>query len=238
MSVSLQEGLYGLCKMRMDSDADYPGPRPERVDDALARSSELRALSDHEIALRLKTVRDEEDLSWMGMEERWSLGGNQGGIRIGILLVPDVHNRLALFIYIIQHANKVLLIIAVVTIALGYHGLYLLQSALNTVVHNRNRNFLIPKLIHLVYHKLANMSFLFICKFGQGPVCALSNGIDYLLDVKSLSASILFYDGNILCRFIFSSVINCLCMCLFKTARHFTHSLHLFQILYIVFSFF
>ena len=34
MSVSLQEGLYGLCKMRMDSDADYPGPRPERVDDA------------------------------------------------------------------------------------------------------------------------------------------------------------------------------------------------------------
>lgn len=34
MSVSLQEGLYGLCKMRMDSDADYPSPRPERVDDA------------------------------------------------------------------------------------------------------------------------------------------------------------------------------------------------------------
>ena len=34
MSVSLQEGLYGLYKMRMDSDADYPGPRPERVDDA------------------------------------------------------------------------------------------------------------------------------------------------------------------------------------------------------------
>ena len=34
MSVSLQEGLYGLCKLRMDADSDYPGPRPETVDDA------------------------------------------------------------------------------------------------------------------------------------------------------------------------------------------------------------
>ena len=42
MSVSLQEGLYGLCKMRMDSDADYPGPRPERVDDAAFDAEGLR----------------------------------------------------------------------------------------------------------------------------------------------------------------------------------------------------
>lgn len=34
MSVSLQEGLYGLCKMRMEKDAAYDGPRPEKIDDA------------------------------------------------------------------------------------------------------------------------------------------------------------------------------------------------------------
>ena len=49
-----------------------------RVDEALSREDDLRELTDHEIALRLKTVRDEPEVSWMGLEERWSLGGNQG----------------------------------------------------------------------------------------------------------------------------------------------------------------
>lgn len=34
MGRSLQEGLYELCKLRMDADAAYDGPRPERIDDA------------------------------------------------------------------------------------------------------------------------------------------------------------------------------------------------------------
>lgn len=52
--------------------------RSEQVGQALARVSELHELTDHEIAQRLKAVRDDENTSWMGMDERWSLGGNQG----------------------------------------------------------------------------------------------------------------------------------------------------------------
>lgn len=51
---------------------------PERLDEARSRAGERRELTDHEIVLRLKTVRDEPEVSWMGLEERWSLGGNQG----------------------------------------------------------------------------------------------------------------------------------------------------------------
>ena len=51
---------------------------PDRMDEALSRDDDRRELTDHEVALRLKVVRDEPEVSWMGLEERWSLGGNQG----------------------------------------------------------------------------------------------------------------------------------------------------------------
>ena len=82
--VSASNPVTLLDHIGLDCQGAVQFVRPERVDDALARSSELRALSDHEIALRLKTVRDEEDLSWMGMEERWSLGGNQGKFALAL----------------------------------------------------------------------------------------------------------------------------------------------------------
>ena len=51
---------------------------PDRMDEALSRDDDRRELTDHEVARRLKAVREEPEVSWMGLEERWSLGGNQG----------------------------------------------------------------------------------------------------------------------------------------------------------------
>ena len=44
----------------------------------IARKGEYRPLTDHEIADRLKIIRNDRDSTWVGIDERWSLGGNQG----------------------------------------------------------------------------------------------------------------------------------------------------------------
>lgn len=49
-----------------------------RVDDVLTRESEFRLVNEHDIALKLKAIRDDRNASWMGEDEHWSLGGNQG----------------------------------------------------------------------------------------------------------------------------------------------------------------
>ena len=58
--------------------------REERVDDVLARIGEYRPLTDHEIALRLKAIRSDDEATWVGEEESWSLGGNQGKFALGL----------------------------------------------------------------------------------------------------------------------------------------------------------
>ena len=54
------------------------------------------------------------------------LGGNQRRIRVGILLVSNVHNGLAFLIYVVQHTHKILFIIPIIAITLCHNGLYLL----------------------------------------------------------------------------------------------------------------
>lgn len=57
----------------------------EDVDAVLHRAGEYRPISDHEIALRLKSIRDDRDASWMGLDESWSLGGNQGKFALALI---------------------------------------------------------------------------------------------------------------------------------------------------------
>ena len=78
LGVSANNPVTLLDRIGLDCQGAVQFCRPGRVGEAISREGELRGLDDHEIALRLKTVRDEEDVSWVGMEERWSLGGNQG----------------------------------------------------------------------------------------------------------------------------------------------------------------
>lgn len=50
----------------------------------LNRTGNYNPLSEHEIAQRLSSIRQDETASWMGSEESWSLGGNQGKFALGL----------------------------------------------------------------------------------------------------------------------------------------------------------
>ena len=46
--------------------------------DVLMNRGEYVSLSDHEVALRLKSIKEDLPVSWMGENEGWTLGGMQG----------------------------------------------------------------------------------------------------------------------------------------------------------------
>lgn len=73
-----------LDRIGLDCQGGVQFCREERVDDVLARSGEYRPLADHEIALRLKAIRSDDEATWVGEEESWSLGGNQGKFALGL----------------------------------------------------------------------------------------------------------------------------------------------------------
>lgn len=57
---------------------------PDETDRALSRPGTYRKLSEHDIALRLETLRTDREASWVGREESWSLGGNQGKFALAL----------------------------------------------------------------------------------------------------------------------------------------------------------
>ena len=56
----------------------------QQLEDALARLGHYRQLSEVQIAQKLRAIRDDEDATWMGGEESWSLGGNQGKFALAL----------------------------------------------------------------------------------------------------------------------------------------------------------
>ena len=60
------------------------------------------------------------------IKDQTTLGRYQSGIRIGIFLIPDVHDGLTLFIDIIQHPYEILLIVTIIAIAFCDDRLHLL----------------------------------------------------------------------------------------------------------------
>ena len=60
------------------------------------------------------------------IKDQTTLGRYQRGIRVGIFLISDVHDGLTLFIDIIQHPYKILLIVTIIAIAFCDDRLHLL----------------------------------------------------------------------------------------------------------------
>ena len=56
----------------------------QQLDSAFARSGQYRQLSEAQIAQKLRSIRDDEGATWMGGEESWSLGGNQGKFALAL----------------------------------------------------------------------------------------------------------------------------------------------------------
>ena len=121
-------------------------------------------------------------------------GGYQRRIRVGVFLVAHIHDRLALFIYIVQHTDKILFIIPIIPITLGYDGLHLFQRALHNIVHHRNGDCIRFHFFHFGNHILTDVPFLLVRKPGQRTVCGFPHRINDLLHMKCFPAAVLFND--------------------------------------------
>ena len=128
------------------------------------------------------------------VEYERTLGGYKSGVSVGILLVSDIHDGLALLVYVIEHAHKILLVVAVIPVALCNNGLNLFKGRLNDIVHYGYRDLVSLELIYLVADILAYLTLLLLGKLGQRPVCALAYGIDNLLYIELLVTAILLDD--------------------------------------------
>ena len=60
------------------------------------------------------------------IKDQTTLGRYQGRVRVGVFLISDVHDGLTLFIDIIQHPYKILLIVTIIAIAFCDDRLHLL----------------------------------------------------------------------------------------------------------------
>ena len=81
------------------------------------------------------------------IEDKAALRRHQRAVRVGVALVADVADRLALRVDIVHHMDKIHFIIAVVTITLCDRRAYLLQRALHDVVHLLDRDALLAHLL-------------------------------------------------------------------------------------------
>ena len=134
------------------------------------------------------------------IKNKASLCGYKGAVGIGVFLVPHIHDGLAFLIDIVHHTHEILFIIPVVPVAFRHNGLDFLKSALHNIVHNRNRNPVRFHLVHLIDDKFADMLLFLFRKLGKRPVSAFPYSVDYLLDVKSLQAPVLFNHHNFFLR--------------------------------------
>lgn len=67
-----------LCHIGLDCAGAVQFCRTDQLGAARGRVSAYRPLTNSQIAHKLKAIRDDERETWMGSNESWSLGGNQG----------------------------------------------------------------------------------------------------------------------------------------------------------------
>ena len=67
-----------LCHIGLDCAGAVQFCRTDQLGAARGRVSAYRPLTDSQVAHKLKAIRDNERETWMGSNESWSLGGNQG----------------------------------------------------------------------------------------------------------------------------------------------------------------
>ena len=151
------------------------------------------------------------------IENQTPLGGYQSTVRVGVLLVPDVHDGLTLGVHFIQHLDKILFVVPVVPIALGDGGVHSLQRPLHDIVHLGDGHLLYAKLRHPFFHELADEALLFLRKRDENTVRGFVDRVHHLLHVEifqrpvfldnlnhpSLPFFLLFYVHMLaFCRFI------------------------------------
>lgn len=76
--ISANNPVALLDRIGLDCPGGVQFCRKEMLEGALARQGAYRPLSEREIEAKLAAIRKDANATWMGAEESWSLGGNQG----------------------------------------------------------------------------------------------------------------------------------------------------------------
>ena len=126
------------------------------------------------------------------IKDQASLCGNQSAVCIGIFLISNVHDGLALFINIIQHLHKILLIIAVIPVTLRHRRIYPLQSSFHQIMHLGNGNLRYVQGFCFLFHKLADKVQLRLGKGNHCPFCRFIDCHYYFLYIKFLFCTVFF----------------------------------------------
>ena len=90
------------------------------------------------------------------IEDQTSLGSHQRTVGIGIALISNVANGLALGIDIIHHVYEVFFIIPVIPVALCHRRVHTVQSALHDIVHILNIDILLAQRLCLLLGKFTD----------------------------------------------------------------------------------
>ena len=155
---------------------------------------------DIAVAARLQFLdREEEFLIQLLVElveDQRALGGHQRGVRVGVLLVADVHDRLALAVDLIEHVDEVLLVVAVIAVALGDSRVDRLQRGLNDVVHFGDGDLVLAHLQHAAVHKGTDLPIVLVGKGDERSVGGFGHGSDDLLYVVVLACAVFFNDAD------------------------------------------
>ena len=151
---------------------------------------------------RLKLLHSQEKflikLFVQFIENQTSLRRHQRTVRITVLLIPDVHDRLALPVNLIQHVHKILLIIPVIPVTLCHDRIHFLQSAFHHIVHLGNLNLLHSQLKDLLFHKPADELNVFLRKLNQGTIGRFIDSHNDFLYIKFFFRSVLLDHSDIL----------------------------------------
>ena len=155
---------------------------------------------DIAVAARLQFLHREEEfliqLLVELVENQRTLGGHQRGVRVGVLLVADVHNRLALAVDLVEHVDEVLLVVAVVAVALGDNRVDRLERALDDVVHLGDGNLVLAHLQNAAVHEGADLFIVLVGEGDERTVGGFRHRGDDFLYVVVLKRAVLFDDAN------------------------------------------
>ncbi len=127
------------------------------------------------------------------IEYKAAFRGNEGAVRVGIFFIADIHYRLALFVHLVKHLHKILLIVAVITVAFCHLGIYPVKRSFDDIVHFSNKDTLLAHSPCLLFNETANEIQLFLCKLNKHTLCRFVYRNNDLLHVEILSCIVLLY---------------------------------------------
>ena len=152
----------------------------------IAFAARLKLLDRHEkllIQLLVELIKDKRPLC-----------RNQRRVGVGVFLVAYVHNRLALLVNLVKHMHKILLIVAVVSVALCNGRIHQIECALDYVVHFRNWDFILIHPKNTAVHKRGYLAYILVCEFHKCAECRFFNRDYNLFYIIFLFSSVLFYN--------------------------------------------